>query len=157
MKIRVNELWNVPVFCVISSWISFYLTVYLGRFFFVVTKVGADGVTSVSTDPVRSMLFDAALFLLVLFVGGLRFFRSMTKAEIAISAGITSAIYLAIVLAQLFVSDFPTSMSVALAYVQDWTGILASMLLKLTNQLEVSVIAASFAPMLFVPFGRKSS
>ncbi len=155
MKVRIQTLWKVPVYCAAASWISFYLTVYLGGPFFIVRTVGADGVTQVSVDPVRSAIFEAALFLIVLLVGGLWVFRSMSKAEIGVSAGIAAGIYLLIVLAQLYISDFPLSLSMTLAYIQDWTGTLASFLMKLTDNLTISVILSSFAPLLFLPFGRK--
>ena len=157
MKLRIQTLWKVPVYCAVSSWIGFYLTVYIGGFFFTVKSVGADGVTQVSADPIRSAIFNGALFLLVLLVGGLWAFRSMTRAEVAVSAGIASGIYLLMVLAQLYVSNFPLSLSITLAYIQNWTGTLSSFLLKLTNNLTLSVILSSFAPLMFIPFGRKSS
>ena len=34
MKVRIQTLWKVPVFCMVASWISFSITVYLGRFLF---------------------------------------------------------------------------------------------------------------------------
>ena len=122
MNVRIRTLWKVPVYCVVASWISFYLTVYLGGFFFTVKTVGADGVTQVSADPIRSAIFNMALFLIVLLIGGLWAFRSMSKAEIAVSSAIASGIFLLIVLAQLYIPSFPISLSIRLAYIQNWTG-----------------------------------
>lgn len=157
MKLRIQTLWKVPVYCAISSWLSFYLTVYIGGFFFTVQTLGADGVTQVSADPIRSAIFNGVLFLIVLLVGGLWAFRSMTKAEVVLSAGIASGFYLLIILAQLHILKFPLSLSITLAYIQNWTGTLSSFLLKLTNNLTLSVILSSFAPLLFIPFGKKSN
>ena len=156
MKVRIQTLWKVPVYCAVASWISFYLTVYLGGFFFTVKTVGADGITQVSADPIRSAIFNAVLFLIVLLVGGLWAFRSMSKAEIAASSAITSGIYLLIALAQLYILNFPLSLSVILAYIQNWISIVSSLILKLTDNLTASVILSSFAPLLFIPFGRKT-
>ena len=155
MNVRIRTLWKVPVYCVVASWISFYLTVYLGGFFFTVKTVGADGVTQVFADPIRSAIFNMALFLIVLLIGGLWAFRSMSKAEIAVSSAIASGIFLLIVLAQLYIPSFPISLSIRLAYIQNWTGTVSSFLLKLTDNLTVSVILSSFSPMLFILFGRK--
>ena len=155
MNVRIRTLWKVPVYCVVASWISFYLTVYLGGFFFTVKTVGADGVTQVSADLIRSAIFNMALFLIVLLIGGLWAFRSMSKAEIAVSSAIASGIFLLIVLAQLYIPSFPISLSIRLAYIQNWTGTVSSFLLKLTDNLTVSVILSSFSPMLFILFGRK--
>lgn len=156
MKIRFNTLWRVPIFCTVASWVSFYLTVYLGRYFFVVKTVGADGVTEVSADPLRSAIFNGVLFLTVLLLGGLWAFQSMTKVEIAVSSAILSAIYLALILMQLYLSNIPVSLSVKLAAFQNWSGILSSFLLRLTNHLNFSLLLSTLAPFLFVPFGKKS-
>lgn len=156
MKLRFNTLWRVPVFCIVFSWISYYLTVYIGGFFFTVNTVGADGITQLSADPLRSAIFNGFLFLIVLLLGGLWAFRSMTKAEIGVSAAIASALYLAIELAQLYIPSFPLSLSVKLAMVQNWTGTLSSILIKLTNNFQLSVLLSNLAPFLFVPFGKKS-
>ena len=146
MKVRIQTLWKVPVYCAAASWISFYLTVYLGGFFFTVKTVGADGITQVSADPIRSAIFNAVLFLIVLLVGGLWAFRSMSKVEIAASSAITSGIFLLIVLSQLYIPSFPISLSIRLAYIQNWIGTVSSFLLKLTDNLTVSVILSSFSP-----------
>lgn len=156
MHIRLHTLWRVPVFCLISSYVSFYVTVYLGSAFSVVRTMEEDGVTNVSADPARSAIFDAVLFLIVLALGGLWAFRSMTRAEIAVSAGIISAVYLIVVVLQLTVPSFPLSLSVQLAKFFNWTGTVSSWLLRLTDHLAFSTITACFAPMLFIPFGRKT-
>lgn len=156
MKIRFNTLWRVPIFCTVASWISFYLTVYLGRYFFVVKTVGADGVTEVSADPLRSAIFNEVLFLIVLLLGGLWAFQSMTKVEIAVSSAILSAIYLVLILMQLYLSNVPVSLSFKLAAFQNWSGILSSFLLRLTNHFNFSLLLSTLAPFLFVPFGKKS-
>lgn len=156
MKLRVNTLWRVPVFCIVFSWISYYLTVYMGGFFFTVTTVGTDGITKVSADSLRSAIFNGFLFLTVLLLGGLWAFRSMTRTEIAVSAASISFLYLAVVLAQLYVPSFPLALSIRLASFQNWTGILGSFFLKMTDHFQLSVLLSSFAPFLFVPFGKKS-
>lgn len=155
MKIRINTLWRVPVFCLVSSWVSFYLTVYLGRFFFIVKTVGVDGVTGVSVDPLRSAIFSGGLFLIVLLLGGLWAFRTMTRAEIAVSAAIISAIYFFLTLMQLYLPHFPVTISVKLATFLNWKSILSSGLLKITGSLNLSVLLADLAPFLFVLFGKK--
>lgn len=156
MKVRIHTLWKVPVFCIAASWISFYITTYLGALFFMVRTVDGDGAVQVSADPVRAAVFHAVLFLGILLVGGFGVLRSMTKREIAVSAGIMASIYLLIALAQLYIPGFPPSLSVALAYVQNWKGTISSILLDLTDNLALSAILSSFAPLLFIPFGRKT-
>lgn len=156
MNMRFNTLWRVPIFCTVASWISFYLTAYLGRYFFVVKTVGVDGVTEVSADPLRSAIFNGGLFLIVLLLGGLWAFHSMTKVEIAVSSAILFAIYLALILMQPYLSNFPVSLSAKLAAFQNWRGIFSSFILRLTNHFNFSVLLSTLTPFLFVPFGRKS-
>lgn len=161
MKIRVRTLWRVPVYCLIASSVSAFLTLRFGGLIYVKELVEANGVTQSVIDPVKNIIFNAVMFLLVLLVGGLLCFRSMTKKEIAVSTAITSALYLAIVLLQLFLPNaantMPASLLAAMMYIQNWTSILSSWIVQLTKQFTVAVIAASFAPMLFVPFGRKNA
>ena len=91
-----------------------------------------------------------------LLLGGLWAFRSMTKAEIGVSAAIASAVYFVVVLAQLYIPSFPLSLSLKLAMIQNWTGTLSSLLITLTSNFQLSVLLSNLAPFLFVPFGKKS-
>ena len=91
----------------------------------------------------------------MLLIGGLWAFRSMTRAEIAVSAAIMTAVYLSVVLFQLNLPDFSLSWSLMLAKFQNWPGIASSLLIRLTDQLNFSVIAASFVPLLLIPFGQR--
>ena len=153
MKLRPGTLWRVPVFCIIASWLSYYITIY-GGFFYVVRTTGADGAVEVSVDPLRSTLFQGVLFLAILLLGGLWAFRSMTKLEIAASAALISALYLLVLLLQLYLPGFPPALSVWLAPFQNWKGILSSLLLRFMN-FHLALAASAFAPFLFVPFGRR--
>lgn len=154
MKIRLNTLWRVPVFCLAASWVTFQLTIRMG-WFYVVKTTGPDGIINASIDPVRSTIWHVAMFLLVLLLGGLWAFRSMTKAEIAVSSAIIAAFYLTVTILQLVLPSFPVSISIMLAEFFDWTSSISSLLYQATRQLELSTILACFAPFLFVPFGKK--
>ena len=153
MKLRPGTLWRVPVFCIIASWLSYYITIY-GGFLYVVRTTGADGAVEVSVDPLRSTLFQGVLFLAILLLGGLWAFRSMTKLEIAASAALISAVYLVVILLQLYLPGFPPALSVWLAPFQNWKGILSSLLLRFMN-FHLALAVSAFAPFLFVPFGRR--
>ena len=153
MKLRPGTLWRVPVYCIIASWLSYYITIY-GGFLYVVRTTGADGAVEVSVDPLRSTLFQGVLFLAILLLGGLWAFRSMTKLEIAASAALISAVYLVVILLQLYLPGFPPALSVWLAPFQNWKGILSSLLLRFMN-FHLALAASAFAPFLFVPFGRR--
>ena len=119
-----------------------------------VRTTGADGAVEVSVDPLRSTIFQGVLFLAILLLGGLWAFRSMTKLEIAASAALISALYLVVILLQLYLPGFPPVLSVWLAPFQNWKGILSSLLLRFMN-FHLALAASAFAPFLFVPFGRR--
>ena len=119
-----------------------------------VRTTGADGAVEVSVDPLRSTIFQGVLFLAILLLGGLWAFRSMTKLEIAASAALISAVYLVVILLQLYLPGFPPALSVWLAPFQNWKGILSSLLLRFMN-FHLALAASAFAPFLFVPFGRR--
>ena len=158
MKVRAKTLWRVPMFCTIASWLTYYITIYLGGFFFVVQTQGADGAVEVSADPVRTAVFTGVLFLAVLLAGGLWAFRSMTKAEIACSAAILSAIYLVIILLQLFLPGFPLALSLRLVPFQNWSTLLSSIVGKLIGgTFPLSLLLSVLTPFLFVPFGRRTA
>ena len=108
---RVRTLWRVPVFCLLASAVSYWLTIFPGYLFYVNRVANADGSIEVSVDPPRGTLFKIALFLLVLLLGGLWAFRSMSRREIACSAALLILPMLAIVLAQLFLPGFPLKVS----------------------------------------------
>lgn len=154
MKIRTKVLWQIPVYCALGGLLSFMLTVYLGGFIFGTQTVRPDGAIELSVNPFRSAIFNLALFVGILMIGGFWFRRSMTRKEIAVSAVIASLFYLAIVLAQICIPDFPLSASITLAYFQNWTGEVASLLFRVTHNTNLSAILSCFCPMLFVLFGK---
>lgn len=160
MNIRLKTLWRVPVFCLIADWIASGLAVLLSRFlYYTVTTTRADGVVTTFTlaDPVRNAIWLTAVFALALLIGGLLFFRSMTKAEIALSAAIIVAFYLILnILRQTFFTFFPPSFGLTLAKLQNWSGIISFSIYKVTHQLALSTIISCFAPFLFVPFGKRA-
>jgi len=157
MNIRVGTLWRVPVFCLLSSLACYWLTIFPGALIYVNRTVGENDTIEVSTDPVRLVLFQVVLILAVLLAGGLWAFRSMTRREIAASAALLILPMLAIVLAQLFLPAFPLEVSLFLSRFYCWTGNLASLLMQLSLPLPASTILAQFAPLLFVPFGRRAA
>ena len=152
---RVRTLWRVPVFCLLASLLSYWLTVFAGPLFYVKRVVNPDGSIEVSADPLRSTLLQIVLFLLVLLLGGLWAFRSMTRREIAFSAVLLVLPMLAIVLAQLLLPAFPVGISLFLARFYTWTGSLSALLMRLSLPLPAAAIIAQFAPLLFICFGRR--
>lgn len=156
----MKNLWRVPVLCLVGSWVAFYLTVYLGRFFFVVKTMGEDGIPVISADPVRSSIFSLVLFLLILVVGGIWFLRGMTKKEIALSAAIISGIYLILTVVQISVPMYFGNINgnALLSIFQTWPNILTKLLCQITGKVTIFfTFLCCFSPFLFVFFGKSKT
>lgn len=153
----MKNLWRVPVLCLAGSWVGFYLTVYLGRFFFVVKTMGEDGNMIVSADPVRSLIFSLVLFFLILVIGGLFLLRSMTKKEIALSAAIISGVYLILTVVQINFQLYFGNINgnALLSIFQTWPNTLTKILCQITgNATILFTFLCCFSPFLFVFFGK---
>ena len=74
--------WRVPVYCLAASWICFQLEVRLLLHLAIVTL--PDG--SISSDNTRSLIVFGTLFLAVLLIGGLVFFKKIGRRELLVSA-----------------------------------------------------------------------
>ena len=155
MKMRRCTLWRVPVYCVIASILSYYMTIALS-FLYIDTDVSVDAEGAIETmiNPVRSATMDGTIFLAVLLVGGFWFFRSMTRKEIAISAAIMSAIYLVFVIWEIWLAT-PFPLWLAIIQVQNWISHLAFVLIRLPeSSILLCTFLPCFAPFLFVLFGK---
>ena len=62
----MKNLWKVPVLCLAGSWVGFYLSVYMQRFFFLVKTLGENAIPEISFEQVRSSIFSLVLFFLIL-------------------------------------------------------------------------------------------
>ena len=155
MKMRRRTLWRVPVYCVIASILSYYMTIALS-FLYIDTDVSVDAEGAIETmiNPVRSATMDGTIFLAVVLVVGFWFFRSMTRKEIAISAAIMSAIYLVFAIWEIWLPT-PFPLWLVIIQIQDWISHLSSVLIWLTESLLLPCTFLScFAPFLFVLFGK---
>ena len=153
----MKNLWRIPVLCLVGSWAGFYLTEYLGQFFFVVKTVGENGIPEISADPVRSSIFSLVLFFLILVVGGIWFLRSMTKKEIAQSAAIISGIYLILTVVQMNFKMYFNNVNcnAILSIFQTWPDILTKILCQVTGNATIFfTFLCCFSPFLFVFFGK---
>lgn len=153
----MKNLWRVPVLCLVGSWIGYYLTVYLGHFFFLVKTMGEDGIPEISADPVRSSISSLVLFFLILVAGGLFVLRGMTRKEIALSAAIMSGIYLILTVVQinfhLYLHD--VNWNAFLSIFQTWPNILTKILSQVTGKVTIFfTLLCCFSPFLFVIFGK---
>ena len=79
-----NSWWKVPLYCMAAGWICFQLEIrWLGQWAIVTLPDG-----TITSDTTRWMILSAGLFLAVVLIGGLLFFRKMTRKEILFSASV---------------------------------------------------------------------
>lgn len=153
MKIQ-KILWKVPVFCIASGVIAFNVMVFLiGRFAIVMLP---DGTTT--TDNTRLLLMYGAMFIVTLMVGGMIFFRNMTRKEIFFSASIIVAIGLIMDLTQWAFHLTTGPGAVFFMYgsqIFEWSSIVPQLLSKVNENLWIGSFVGSLTPYLFIPFGKK--
>ena len=151
---RKRTLFYVPLYCILSGIISYYVFVYFGGRFFTVEQ--ADGVFA--ADQTRVWIARAVIFVAVLLIGGLVFFRKMTKKELLVSASIMTGIYLLVVLiAWILVMD-SNELSTFFAYVSlnmVWADVISQAIVSITKNVWTGMIIGSFTPYLFLLFGKK--
>ena len=154
MNIRKNTLWKVPLFCVIAGVIAFNAIVYLLGQFMIVTL--PDG--TVTSDNSRLLIISGAIFIVTLIVGGMVFFRNMTRKEIFFSASIIVAISLILVLTQWAFNLTTGPGAVFFMYASqifEWSSIVPQLLYRVGGNPWIGAFVASLTPYLFIPFGKK--
>ncbi len=150
---RKNTLFTVPLFCIAASLVSFYLIVYgIGRFAIVTLPDG-----TVTSDANRSLLIYGFILAASLIIGGLLFFKKLTKKEILVSATIWAVFHLVLLLIELLF-DVTGSLAAAISYLgmtSDWCSFIPMLLMRLTNSFIFSAVVGCLSPYLFVFFGKK--
>ena len=156
MKKFLRFWWRIPTYCAAAGIVTFWLTVMIGGRFVAVTGMGADGIPTISVDPLRSALFNGVLFVAVLLLGGLWFLKGMTKREIAVSAAIASLIYLLLVAFQIYLPGLAGRYVMQITHLQNWIAIPGALLSQLTRDIRVGIWLTNFTPFLFLLFGMKN-
>ena len=151
MKIRGKQWWKVPVFCVLAGIVSYYLTIYLGGRFYVVTS--PDGVLSIGA--VRILIWYGILFLAALLAGWF-FLRGMNRRELLCSATLAAALQLLVLLIQYLFPPLFLPFGLYLGAIFDWSAFLSQLWFALagTDALWVGTLLSLLAPYLFVLLGR---
>ena len=146
-------IWKVPLFCTIAGIISLYAEFYLLQWSLVILPDG-----SVTTDPVKSALVYGGVFLAAMLLGGLVFFRKMTKREIFCSASVLAVYGIVLVLVQRI---FQLTTGPAALWMLNlfYPFQIFSFILQLCFGLIKSVWAATavqiLCPYLFIVFGKR--
>lgn len=154
--VNKKVLWKVPVYSIIAGLISFRLDVYLfGRFTLTTLPDG-----SITVNDTASMILYGLILVGVVLLGGLYFFRKMTKKEIFISASILVALHIIILIVQWAMQATTGATAIFFLYwaeTLEWTNFISLMLMKGIDNLWICTFIGCFAPYLFIPFGKKES
>lgn len=146
-----NVWWKIPLYSVAAGFASYWIMLgVVGRFVYVRLPDG-----TVSSNDMLWMISSAVLFVAALLIGGLVFFRKMTRNELFYSA--TAMLILNIVMAILSSLLPHSKISLLIVYTREWYGVVVDLLLK-TGLNNWIVIAISWASVyLFILFGKKDS
>lgn len=146
--------YKVPLYCIVSSIIVWYLTVWiLGRFTLVTLPDG-----TITVDSTRSLILYGFTFLVVVCVGGLAFFRKLTKMEIFFSASIWVVCQLGILLVEWIIGGSQGVSGIIflwLAKIFEWSNLINQVLFSITDNLWFASIVQAFAPYIFLLFGKR--
>lgn len=151
MRFHKNQLWKVPVYCVLAGIVSNWLTLHVGGRFCVVTM--PDG--SYAIDPGRSLIWYAVILLTVVGFGGLKIFRRMERRDVLASALLWTAVLALLTTVQLIWGEHMIALSAALSPLWDWSGFVSGVVMRFTGKVWLSAYADCLAPLLFVMLGQK--
>ncbi len=154
MKISNKTLWKVPLFCILAGVIAFNTVVYLiGRFMIVTLPDG-----TITSDSTRMLIGYGAIFIVTVIVGGMVFFRNMTRKEIFFSASIVVAIGLIMNVLQWAFNLTTGTVAVFFIYASrifEWSSIVPLLLYRVNENLWIGAFIGSLTPYLFILFGKK--
>ncbi len=139
----MRHLWKVPLYCLIASWVYWHVEIHLLARFAVIK--GPDG--SLSSNTAASMMIAGILFLAVIAVGGLVFFRRITRRALFCSATVMLA------LNAVFGTIAVQMNSPFWAKFSEWSRIVERLFYYLPLHPWIGTVAAWCAPYLFLLFG----
>ncbi len=148
--------WKILAYTLAASLLSFYLEVRIGAKFAIITL--PDG--SVSTDHTRWLLLSGCIFVIFLLIGGLVFFRKLSRKELFYSASVMVAVDIAGTLISNFTQRTPAGAAFAVYFSEftSWNDFVADVLLNVIGLNPwISTIFAWSIPYLFVLFGKKTA
>ena len=142
--------WKVPLYCLCASWLCFQLEVrFLGRFALVTLPDG-----TITSDSTRWMMMSGILFVAVILVGGLCFFRKMTRKELFYSASVMAAVNVIMGLIAYWTQGM---FALYWAEFSEWSSFVSQLLYSVGLNQWVSAAILWVLPYLFVLFGKKKT
>lgn len=147
--------WKVPLYCLLASWLGLLAeSILAGAFALETLPNGA-----YTINPTRWTILSCILFLAVLLLGGIRYFRKMNRKEIFLSASVMVGVNLVVGILITYV--LPIGMwSFLWSACTEWTAAIseifgeASARPEFSLQRLISDVLRWLAPYLFVLFGK---
>lgn len=149
-----NSWWKVPLYCMAASWICFQLEIrWLGQWAIVTLPDG-----TITSDTTRWMILSAGLFLAVVLIGGLVFFRKMTRKEILFSSSVLAILNVVLgLLANLIQHTLPY-LTMLWVELNEWSSIFSQILSQLgVNPWVSAFLVWILPPYIFLFFGKKGT
>lgn len=147
-----NSWWKVPLYCMAASWICFQLEIrWLGQWAIVTLPDG-----TITSDTTRWMILSAGLFLAVVLIEGLVFFRKMTRKEILFFSSVLAVLNVVLgLLANLIQHTLPY-LTMLWVELNEWSSIFSQILSQLGVNLWVNAFLVwILPPYIFLFFGKK--
>ena len=143
--------WRVPVYCLAASWICFQLELRLMLRFAIVTL--PDG--SISSGNTRALIIYGVMFLAVLLIGGLTSFRKISRRELLISALLMVVLNAVVTLIAYKIQGM---FALYWSELTEWSVFIPQLFYRLGVDIEnpLPEFLRCLAPLLFVPFGKKT-
>lgn len=142
--------WKVPLYCMVAGWICFELEVrLLGRFAIVTLPDG-----SITSDNTRWIIMCGILFVITIAVGGLFFFRRMSRRELFVSASVMVVLN---VVCGLIAYKTNSVFSFYWTELTEWSSFVPQLLYRLQVNEWISAILTWALPYLFLLFGKRRS
>lgn len=156
MKNRKKTLWRVVLYFPVASLISGYLRVALSSFY-MHRMTNPDGTLSAVVNPLKEGLVNGCLLLVVILIGGIVFFRTMSRKEIARSAAILTAIEVILVLLEQVAPNFIRAIFIGPLWMMfSLFSMVASYIAKVLPVPMLPHLIAALTPMVFVLFGKEA-
>ncbi len=153
MNLRKNTLWRIPVYYLAASTVNFYVLMSLYSGLCIKPTVGADGVATVETNEVLMTFLGLAVLAAVLCLGGLWLCRTMTKMEVAVSAGALTVVYLLWAGSELLFPGWDAALGFATSFMS-LNAEVGGLVMRVIGSPVAASLIGCFTPMLFVCFGR---
>lgn len=155
MNLWTKNIWKIPLFCLLSGIIDFYISIKMLSWAIIRLPDG-----TVTVDDTRTLIVYGVIFLATLLVGGLIFFRKMTRKEIFCSASVLAAYGVILMLVQWSFNITTGPAAVWMMYLFgpfEMFSFISQLIHMFAVNLWIGVALQALAPYLFVVFGKKQS